>query len=173
MCKDLYVGGWKVEAVTDTVTGKCSRVESFEGFEKMGVKEEQLYLGDIVSMDGRPDKNFQARKNKGLGIINQIMYILKSVFFGNYQFEVALVIRSSLFLSSILLNSEAWVNYSEKNIRSLEQTDEILLSRILDCDSNTSNTVKYLELGVSPLRFEIMTRKFLFMQYILKQEKKQ
>ena len=86
MCKDLYVGGWKVEAVTDTVTGKCSRVESFEGFEKMGVKEEQLYLGDIVSMDGRPDKNFQARKNKGLGIINQIMDILKSVFFGKIPF---------------------------------------------------------------------------------------
>ena len=98
------------------------------------------------------------------------MQILQSMFFGKYYFEVALVLRSSLLLSSLLLNSEAWVNLSEKDIRGLEQTDEILLSRILDCDSNTSNVLKYLELGVYPVKFEIMKRKILFLQYILKQE---
>lgn len=98
------------------------------------------------------------------------MQILKSMFFGKYFFEVALVLRSSLLLSSLLLNSEAWVNLSEQNIRGLEQTDEILLSRILDSEANTSNIFKYLELGVCPVRFEIMKRKILFLQYILKQE---
>ena len=63
---------------------------------------------------------------------------------------------SSLFLSSTLLNCEAWVNLSEQNIRSLEQTDEMLLSKILNCDSNSSNVHKYLELGIYPIRFEIM-----------------
>ena len=133
--------------------------------------QEQGWKVEAV-IDGRQDKNLKARKNKGLWIINQIMDILQSVFFGKYQFEVALVLRSSLFLSSILLNSEAWMNYSEKEIRSLEQTDEILLTRILDCYSKTSNAMKYLELGVSPLRFEIMRRTVLFLQYILQQEKK-
>ena len=55
-------------------------------------------------------------------------------------------------------------------MRALEKTDEILLSRILDCDSNTSNVFKYLELGVYPLRHEIMKRTVLFLQYILKQD---
>ena len=98
------------------------------------------------------------------------MQILKSLFFGKYYFEVALVLRSSLFLSSLLLNSEAWVNLSEKNIRKLEQTDEILLSKILDADSNSSNVFKYLELGIHPVRFEIMIRNVIFSQYILQQE---
>ena len=71
----------------------------------MGVNEEQLYLGDIISADRRQDKNVLSRKNKSQGIINHIMEILKSVFFGKYYFEVALVLRSSLLLSSILLNS--------------------------------------------------------------------
>ena len=31
--------------------------------------------------------------------------------------------------------------------------------------------MKYLELGIVPLRFEIMKRKLLFLQYILKQDK--
>jgi hypothetical protein len=51
------------------------------------------------------------------------MQIMQSMFFGKYYFEVALVLRSSLLLSSLLLHSEAWVNISEKDIRGLEQTD--------------------------------------------------
>ena len=171
-CNDLYVDGWKVEVLTDEKTGKCYQNEYFVGPEKMKVKEEQTYLGDVVSADGSHLKNVLSRKNKGLGIINQIMQILESVLFGKYHFEVAMVLRSSLLLSSILLNSEAWVNLKEKDVRALEQTDEILLSRILGCDSNTSNVFKYLELGVYPLRFEIMKRTVIFLQYILQQDEK-
>ena len=171
LCEDLYVGGWKLDTVKDMSTGGCTQLEYFGGMEKMGVTDEQMYLGDIISSDGKPSKNVQARKNKSLGIINQIMDIMKSVFFGKYYFEVALVLRSSLLLSSILLNSEAWINLSDKDIRVLEKADEMLLSRILESDSNTSNTFKYLELGIYPLRFELMKRTVMFLQYILKQEK--
>ena len=152
-------------------TGKFHQAESYSGLEKMIDKNEQMYLGDIISSDGKQTKNVLARTNKGLGIINQIIQILDSVFFGKYHFEVAMILRSSLLLSSILLNSEAWVNLSDKDVRSLEQTDENLLGKILGCDSNTSNVFKYLELGVCPIRFEIMKRKILFLQYILKQDK--
>ena len=76
-------------------------------------------------------------------------------------------VKESLFLSSILLNSEAWVNYTEQDVRILEQCDEILLTRILDCDANTSNALKYFELGILPIRHEIMKRKLSFLQYLL------
>ena len=57
------------------------------------------------------------------------------------------------------------------NIRNLEQIDEKLLSRILESEANTSNDMKYIELGVYPVRFELMKRKIVFLQYILKQDK--
>ena len=63
------------------------------------------------------------------------------------------------------------MNYTEKDIRILEQCDENLLSSILECENNSSNALKYLELGVIPIRLEIMKRKLLFLQYILKQDK--
>ena len=47
----------------------------------------------------------------------------------------------------------------------------MLLSKILESAANTSNIIKYLELGVYPLCFELMKRKTIFLQYILKQEK--
>jgi hypothetical protein len=170
-CKDLTVGGWKLEVESDPDTGKTYYSEYFAGQEKMEVKEEQMYLGDVISSNGKHLKNVLNRKSKGLGVINQIMQILNSTFFGKFYFEVALVLRESLLLSSLLLNSEAWVNLTDLDIRKLEQTDEILLSKILDCDANTNNIFKYLELGVVPVRFEIMKRKILFLQYILQQDK--
>ena len=111
-----------------------------------------IFQFSLISADGSHTKNVLARKNKGVGVINQISQILDSIVFGKYYFEVALILRSSLLLSSLLLNSEAWVNISDKDIRSLEQTDEYLLAKILDCDSNTSNAFRYLELGIYPIR---------------------
>ena len=171
LCKDCYVGNWKVDVNTDPDTGKCSQADSFTGNVKMKMKEEQLYLGDVIDSSGSHTKNVQQRRKKGQGVINQIMEILDSTYFGKYYFEVASVLRESLFLSSLLLNSEAWVNYTEKDIRILEQCDKMLLGKILECEANTSNALKYLELGIVPIRFEIMRRKLAFLQYILKQEK--
>ena len=167
----MFVDGWKLEVDTDPETGRIFQKESFGGPEKMKVKTEQTYLGDVISVDGKQTKNVQARKNKALGIITQITQILDSVFFGEFLFEVALILRSSRLLSSLLLNSEAWVNLSDRDIRALEQTDEHLLGKILESDSNTSNTFKYLELGIYPIRFEIMKRKVIYLQYILQQDK--
>jgi hypothetical protein len=159
------------QTLTDLESGKCFQKESFGGPVKMDEKTEQKYLGDIISIDGKQTRNVQARKNKALGTVTQITQILETVFFGKYHFEVAMVLRSSLLLSSLLLNSEAWVNLSDKDIRSLEQTDEYLLGKILDSESRTSNSFKYLELGIYPIRFEIMKRKVIYLQYILQQDK--
>ena len=117
LCKDLSVDGWKVEVETDNKSGKSFQSESYGGRGKMQVKKEQTYLGDVISDDGKHTKNVQARRNKGLGVITQITHILDSVLFGKHFFEVAMVLRSSLFLSSILLNSEAWVNLSDTDVR--------------------------------------------------------
>ena len=171
LCRELDVGAWKIKVETDMKTGEASRQEYFSGQEKMKQKEEQMYLGDLLSDNGSHSKNVLNRKNKGLGVTNSIMQILNSTPYGKHYYEVALILRKSLFMSSLLLNSEAWVNISEKDIRKLEQADEILLSKILDCEANTNNVFKYLELGVKPLRFELMKRKILFLQYILQQEK--
>ena len=40
LCKDLYVGGWRVDVVTDPFTSKVSNSESYNGLEKMKVKTE-------------------------------------------------------------------------------------------------------------------------------------
>ena len=110
------------------------------------------YVGDIVSKDGKNDKNIKSRVGKGIGAISNIMNILKNVSLGQYYFEIALLLRESTFLSSILLNSETWVNVTKTNIEELEQIDETLLRRILNAPAKTPLPALYLELGISPIR---------------------
>ena len=57
----------EVKADADAATRKCSKNERFVGQEMMEIKEEQMYLGDIISSDEKHDKNIQSRKNRGLG----------------------------------------------------------------------------------------------------------
>ena len=52
------------------------------------------------------------------------------------------------------------------------ECDEILLTKVLDCDANTRNGIKYLDLGILQKRFAIMRRKLTFLQYILLQDRK-
>ena len=105
----------------------------------MKKKEDQMYLGDLLSADGSHSKNVMHRKNKGLGVTNSIMQILQTTSYGKYYFEVALILRESLFLSSLLLNSEAWVNISDKDIRKLEHADKLVRFSNRSCGVGLAN----------------------------------
>ena len=130
---------------------------------------EERYLGDIISKDGRNTKNIKARVAKGNGTINQIMSILEDICFGKYFFEVAVILRNSLFINSLIFNSEAWYNVTKSDLDELEKADEELLRKILECPLSTPKEMLYLELACLPIRFIIMGRRIMFLQYILKE----
>ena len=133
---------------------------------------DQKYLGDIICNTGKNYKNIAARVKKGYGIINQIFSILEEVFFSKYYFKVAKIFRESLFINSILLNSEAWYNLSKKNIDDLEKVDNILLRKTLEVGQSVPTAFLHLELGTVPLRFIIKMRRILFLQYTYSERKR-
>ena len=129
------------------------------------------YLGDVISSNGRNEKNIEERKFKGTGIINQIMEKLGSIVYGPYYFEVAMIFRSSHLINGILTNSEAWYGLTKANIEQLEQVDDMLLRRVLEVGSCCPKEMLYLETGATPIRFTIMQRRLMFLHYILNEEK--
>ena len=86
------------------------------------------------------------------------------------------MLRASLFLSSLLANSEAWVGLTKKNIKDLEAVDVQLLRTIFSSDlskhSRTSVELLYLETGTIPIRFILMSRRLNFLWYLLNQDKR-
>ena len=78
---------------------------------------EDTYLGDVISCDGRNTKNINSRIGKGHGKITEIMNILEATPLGHHYFRTALMLRESLFLNSILTNSEIWVGLTKDEIK--------------------------------------------------------
>ena len=64
-CPELKVHGYTMERVSSDV-----------------------YLGDIISSDGKNKLNIESRVAKGLGIVSQIMDKLKTVSFGEHYFQI-------------------------------------------------------------------------------------
>ena len=97
---------WKELGVIDEETGIGKLEETCIGEDIMEEKNEDKYLGDIISNDGRNLKNIKARVSKGKGIVSKIMSIIDSIPFGNHYFEIGVILRDSLLSSSMLFNSE-------------------------------------------------------------------
>ena len=69
-----------------------------------------------------------------------------------------------------MTNSEAWYNLKMGEVEILERCDENLLRKIFETPCTTPKCMLYLESGCKPIRFLIMTRRLLFLHYILNED---
>ena len=169
-CPQLTVDNWELKVVKHLDTGETEVVDELNGQHIMETSDQEKYLGDIISNNGKNKKNIEARVAKGIGIVDQILSILSRTVFGPFQFEVALILRSSLLLSGILTNSEAWYGLKNEDMEKLEQIDESLLRKILEVGSGCPKEMLYLEMGVLPIRFVVMCRRLMFLHYIINED---
>ena len=96
--------------------------------------------------------------------------MLREVCYGPYHFEVAMVFRETLLLSSILTNCEAWYEVKDQEIDILEKCDESLIRLVFETPSTTTKCMLYLEAGIKPIRFYIMASRLMFLWYILNED---
>ena len=168
-CQQLFVDNWEEVEVENTDTGEVKIEDCCVGEEIMEEKDSEKYLGDLISNDGRNIKNIKARVSKGKGIVTRIMTLLEGIPFGKFYFEVAMILRNSLLVSSMLFNSEAWYNVSNAELELLETIDLLLLRSILKAPKSTPKEMLYLELGCERFRDIIRKRRLSFLYYILHQ----
>ena len=95
-CHPIYVDKW-TEIDTKDKIGNDITEDICVGKVMMEESEEEKYLGDIITKDGKNLKNIQARVNKGKGIVKRILEILDGIPFGKLYFQVAIILRNSLF----------------------------------------------------------------------------
>ena len=105
-----------------------------------------------------------------LSNLSKLLTILEEVCYGQFHFEVAVILRDSLLLNSILANSEAWYNVKPEEIEILERCDENLLRNIFEAPCTTPKCMLYLESGCKQIRFTIMIRRVMYLHYILNED---
>ena len=139
--------------------------------EAIDLVEEDKYLGDVISntiqVNGSNQKNVIKRRGSGMGIITQIILILKTVSLGHFYFEMAVLLRESLLINGIMFNTEVWYALTVAQVKELEEVDKLLLRRVLECPSSTSVESMYLELGLIPLRWVLKGRRVTFLYYLV------
>ena len=71
VCPTLYVDKWKVEPIEEIEANKPSVEDVEDGSHMIEETGEEKYLGDIISKDGKNDKNITSRVKKDLGSLNK------------------------------------------------------------------------------------------------------
>ena len=85
-----------------------------------------VHLGDAIRTDGRNISNINIRVNKGVGIVTNIMDMLKNVSFGSKYFEIAITLREAHLINGMVTNFEIWYGLRESEIAELEEVDKLL-----------------------------------------------
>ena len=168
-CQDLMVEKWEEIKVKNDENDLIEE-DFFVGNYKMEEKDEERYLGDIISTDGKNIRNIKARVIKGKAIINRILTILNDLRLGWRYYEIGILLRDCLLVSSVLFNSEAWYNISKSELELLESVDIIFLRKLINAPRGTPKEILYLEMGCIPFREIIMGRRLRFLYYILNQK---
>ena len=96
--------------------------------------------------------------------------MIEGIPFGRFHFEIALILRNILLVSSMLCNSEAWYNITKAELTLLESIDVRFLKGLLKTPKSTPKEAYYLELGCLPFRYIIRQRRLSFLHYILNQD---
>jgi exonuclease III len=133
----------------------------------MDVVSEEKYIGDIISNDGKHTKNITLRRSKGIGISNEIVVVLNSLFLGSHHFWIAKMLRRAMLISVLLFNAETWLRLTKENMRKLESIDLMLLRKLLKTPVSTPKPALYLETGCLPIRYIIKSKRIMYLHHIL------
>ena len=112
--------------------------------------------------------NIVEKTNRGVGILNKIQTTLIERPYGKYTFKAAALMREKLLSSSMLNNSESWIDITKQDIEKLEKPDKILITNILCTQGNPSTVFMYLELGFLPVKYVMMKK--ILLQKKLKED---
>ena len=125
------------------------------------------YLGDLFNEKGDNDDLIDdrlKRGNKASICINSLIYETN---LGIYQISVWLLLYNSLFLSTILFNSESWSKLRVQDIDKLKIMQQKFLKKMVGVASGTPNSFVFLELGVLPIESMIHKRQLMYLHRIL------
>ena len=123
--------------------------------------DEIVYLGDVFNELGNNDGLIKDRIRRATKAMISIGSLIKEANLGMHEVQVWLLLYRSLFLSTVLFNSQAWSRLRKKDIQQLQIVQQKFLKRILNLPSSTPNSFLFLELGVLPIQMEIQKRQLV------------
>ena len=124
----------------------------------------QVQVRGTRMQDGKNIKNIKSRVSKDIGVISRIITILEGIPFGQFYYQVGIILRNSLLVSMLICNSESWYNVTNSDLEWIESVDVKFLRSLLKAPKSTPKEMLYLELGCVPIR-ELIIKNSIFALY--------
>ena len=70
-----------------------------------------------------------------------------------------MLLRKRILLGSLLSNIETMVNLTKDDLNKLEKTDLVPQKKLLPSGGNASKAFRYLELGITPVKYVIIEKR--------------
>ena len=130
--------------------------------------KQEKYSCDVVSSSTEIENSIKMQHDKGVGIVNQIVSLLKEVSFGIYYFQMGLLFRNSLLLNGILFNTEVIHGLTDKHIEMLEECDKLFMRNLFESEAGTPIEAFFIETSTLPLKYFLMGRHLMYYHTLLK-----
>ena len=124
-------------------------------------------LGDQFNVKGNNQDLIEARCRKAFGKTVSLISMCEEAHLGKYFLHTLLLLYRSMFILTVLFNSEAWSHITTKNTDKLRTEQLRYLKRMMAVPRSASNSFIFLELGVLPVEYEIAQRQMIFLHHIL------
>ena len=135
--------------------------------EEMKSASEAKYLGDVLNAEGTVDSTIEERRQKGIGIANQISSMPNSISLGFYYIDIAMMLREAKLVNGTLTNAEVWPYLNKENLSCLEAADLSLMRTIFKAHSKTVCELFFLETGKILFRFVIYKRRLMYLRQLV------
>ena len=89
---------------------------------------------------------------------------------GYQMYSITKLLHQSMFINGTLVNMETWPHCTNKRIEMFEKTEQSLFRKILCAHSKTPIECLYLELGIIPLRFHLMSRRIMYLHNVMQRD---
>ena len=122
-------------------------------------------------MMGGNIENISNRISKATGALAEIRGILEGISLGQHYFKIALLLRDSLFMSTLLSSCDTWYALTAANIETLEKLDRTLLRHIYGLQKSAPTIELYLEGGCLTVSTTIKLRRVNFLYYLANLDK--
>ena len=148
MCPELRIHGHKMERV-----------------------DHDVYLGDMISSDGKNNLTVKDRVGKANGIMADISNTLDTISFGSQFFRMFKLLREAQFVNGTLTNADIWYGVDDNTFKELEDVDRQMIRKVLKCPFSTPREAGHLELGLLPLNIIVKERRVNYLHYVLTSDK--
>lgn len=143
----------------------------FKGKVEIKHTKVQKYLGIMLQDDGKNTATIEMKVAKAKAVTKTITNKLNSMKLNKYFIETLVLLRNSIFTSSLLYGTEVLFNLTQEEIKILNRADEHMLKEVLGLESTTPGVLLAEELGLEPVEVMIKKKRAGFYKYLLDHRK--